>query len=120
MHATAALQSRDLTVAGILDMCQTGVPPNTRVETAIAAHRIAFDNYVKLASEESHTLALHTLRAVILIRTPAAADLHAQIDYMSSLPISAWVFPQVDQTPERIRENTLAASTRMLAGLEDC
>ena len=74
----------DLSPADILARCKDLVPVNTIVEKAIAAHRIAFEHYSKKDRsaadwQEAHTLAMYTLRAVILARTPDASDCQQQI-----------------------------------------
>jgi len=108
----------DLSPADILARCKNLVPVNTVVEKAIAAHRIAFEYYRQKDRgaadwQEAHTLAMYTLRAVILARTPDAGDCRKQIDYLSALPETAWG-PWMDHTSQEIREDTLASITRNL------
>jgi hypothetical protein len=114
----AGLDPLDLSPAEILARCKNLVPVNTVVEKAIAAHRIAFEHYIKKDRsaadwQEAHTLAMYTLRAVILARTPDASDCRQQIDYLSALPETAWE-PWMEHTSREIREETLAGITRCL------
>lgn len=108
----------DLSTSEILARCKALVPVNTIVEKAIAAHRIALENYSKKERsaadwQEAHTVAMYTLWAVILARTPDASDCRQQIDYLSALPETAWG-PWMEYTSQDIREDTLASMTRSL------
>jgi hypothetical protein len=114
----ARIDPLDLSPADILARCKNLVPVNTIVEKAIAAHRIAFEHYSKKDPgaadwQEAHTLAMYTLRAVILARTPEVSDCRQQVDYLSALPEMAWE-PWMQQTSREIREETLAGIARSI------
>lgn len=91
--------ARDLDAVEILNMCrQGGFPVNARVSAATAAHRWAFGR--------DRALSMLAVRAVILARTPDIQDYRDQLDYLTALPLDAWV-DRAD-TPENIRRETLA------------
>jgi hypothetical protein len=116
MATQARISLLDLDVAGVLAMCATAVPVNARVDVAIEAHRIAFARFV-VVGEEEKALAMYTLRAIILARTPTAQDYRDQLDYLSGLPETAWE-EQPGYTAPQVRHDTLSAIKRNLRHIE--
>ena len=103
------MTSTELDTADILAACMTHVPVNVRVNQAIAAHRIA--SGASQGDPEARQLAMFTLRAVILARTPELDDYRAQLDYLTALPEVAW--PENGKWSAQVcREATLAAIVR--------
>jgi hypothetical protein len=97
-------------------MCEYAVPVNTRVDVAIAAHRLAFEQFYRDGcglNERTRTAAMYALRAVILARTPEPNDYRQMLDYLTGLPIEAWSVQQ-DHSPASIRGDTLRAISRNL------
>lgn len=113
MTPTPRPRNRELDVTGILVICKEVVPVNCHVDTAIAAHRIAFAQFA-MKGDEAETLAMHTLRAVVLAMTPACGDSQTMFDYLSGLPLDAWCATE-GCSAEQVREETLAAISRSIA-----
>jgi hypothetical protein len=70
----------DLDVNAVLEMCaKPAVPANVRVAIAIAAHRIAFADF-QARGKSAESVAIHSLRAIVLARTPDVQDYRDQLD----------------------------------------
>jgi hypothetical protein len=107
----------DLDVDGILEMCaKPAVPVNVRVGVAIAAHRIAFADF-QARGKPVEGLAMHSLRAIVLARTPDVQDYRDQLDYLKALPLSAWESGR-DYSAETERRETLAMIKRNMGHVE--
>ena len=107
-------ETTDLDCAAILVACINCVPVNTRLDQAIAAHRLAFKAF-KRDPDNPHArqLAVYALRGVVLARMPGIADYRAQLDYLTDLPESAW--PEIaDHSARECREETLAGTRRSI------
>jgi hypothetical protein len=99
--------SDEVTTDEILDWCKTGCPVNCSVNSAIAAHRIAFERVQRNDDEQAERVAMCALRAIMLAAAKSAAEDHAKLDYLSSLPIEAWESDLV-YTRFDMRDDTLA------------
>jgi hypothetical protein len=104
----------ELTTDEILDWCKNSCPVNCNVGNALAAHRIAFEFYQSSDDEQAEYVAMCTLRAVMLAAGNSAAEVEAQLDYLSSLPIEAWE-SDVVHTRFDMRDETLAMVRNRLA-----
>ena len=118
MQPVRTIEISELDSAGILAACRSFVPVSTRVPAAIAAHRIAFCHYSTAGTEEARTLAMYTLRAVIVARTPKVSDSQEQLDYLTGLPEMAWDC-HAEYTLQEVREATLDAIRRSIAWMND-
>ena len=118
MQPVRTIEISELDSAGILAACKKMVPVGTLVPAAIAAHRIAFCHYSTAGTEEARTLAMFTLRAVIVARTPDLADSQQQLDYLTGLPEMAWT-DNAGHTLQEVREATLSAIRRSIAWMND-
>lgn len=90
----------------ILRRCAIGVPVNSTVPAAIAAHRAA----VTIGRD----VAANALRAVVLATTPMVEDEQAMLDYLTALPVTAWS-AMGEHSPAAARELTLANIARSIA-----
>ena len=107
-------ETTDLDCAAILVACINCVPVNTRLDQAIAAHRLAFKAFERDGDNpHARQLAFSALRSVILARMPGLADYRKQLDYLTSLPATAW--PETaDHSSRECREETLAGTRRSI------
>ena len=107
-------ETTDLNCAQILAACISCVPVNTRLDQAIAAHRIAFKAFDRNQDDpHARQLAFFALRSVILARMPGIADYRVQFDYLTGLPETAW--PETaEHSAWECREETLAGTRRSI------
>jgi hypothetical protein len=70
-----------------------------------------------VVGEEEKALAMYTLRAIILARTPTAQDYRDQLDYLSALPETAWE-ERSGYTAPQVRHDTLSAIRHNLRQIE--
>ena len=102
-----------LEAAGILAVCVQMIPVNTRVDQAIAAHKVALR---ALESDPAAwDIAANTLRAIIFARTPVAADYRTKLDYPSALPETAWQ-EHPDQSAPAVPQRNLGDDCELAGG----
>lgn len=118
MQTAPTFDPSELDSAGILAACRKMVPANTLVTAAIAAHKIALNHFRTCGTDEARTLAMYTLRSIILARTPTVSDCQQQLEYLGSLPEIAWD-ARAGYTPEKIREMVLADISRGIAWMQE-
>jgi hypothetical protein len=86
------------------------------VSAAIEAHRMVFSRYYRdgnVADPTAHAASMYALRVVTFARIPSADGYRQMIDYLTGLPIEAWV--SWDDTPaEAVRSKHLTALSRSL------
>ena len=108
-----------LDAASILAACVQIIPVNTRVDQAIAVHKVALRALEsEPADPAAWDIAANPLRAIIFARTPVAADYRTQLDYLRTLPEAAWQ-EHPDQTAPEYRSAILAMITRLLKAAEE-
>ena len=108
----------DLDCAEILAACVSCVPVNTRLNQAVAAHRIAFE--ASQRDPEARQLAEYTLRCVVMARTTELGDIRAQLDYLEALPETAAWPSGAEYSARECREETLAGIRRLIRLLSAC
>lgn len=98
----------------ILQACESYVPAGAKMDAAIEAHRLAFEQFLKTRDEADRQLPAFAIRVVILAATKTREQAQRQVDYLTSLPIEAWE-GLVDGDPEAVRTETIAGCARTIA-----
>jgi hypothetical protein len=99
----------DLTAAEIVAACRAWVPVNARIDKAIEAHRLVFQD------GKPSRLSSYALRAVALARTPTIEDNRKMLVYLTGLPLEAWEGEVLEgHSAQEWRDDTLRAITRSL------